>query len=272
VANWIDVIAYSLNHWVFYATKKTTITIMENQAKVFDELVQHRRAVRVFEMAENFDKEVVKRSLKRAVLSPNSSNMQLWEFVHVTSPSLKEQMGQACLGQNAAKTASELVVVLVRKDLWKKRCEQVIAQQVAVFKAETGGELTDKHKRLLKYWEVAIPFLHKSGFGGLNILKRIMAFFQGLKKPTTRQVTSHDMRLSAHRSAAIAAQTFMMSMTAEGYDSCPMEGFDGQRVHQILKLPSKAEIAMVIAVGKRSPRGVYGPRLRLPFEEVYRVL
>jgi nitroreductase len=243
---------------------------MKETAVVFDKLVQYRRAVRVFESPEYFDKEVVKRSLERAVLSPNASNMQLWEFVHVTSPSLRAKLGKACLGQNAAKTASELVVVLVRRDLWKKRCEQIIAQQTAVFKADAGGELTDKHKRLLKYWEVAIPFLHKSGFGFLNVLKQILAFFQGLKKPTVRQVTSHDMRLSAHRSAAIAAQTFMMSITAEGYDSCPMEGFDSERVHQILNLPSKAEIAMLIAVGKRSPKGVYGPRLRVPFEDVYR--
>ncbi|CAA6808051.1 MAG: FIG002003: Protein YdjA [uncultured Aureispira sp.] len=245
---------------------------MKNSAIVFDELVQDRRAVRVFETLGSFDKDVVKRSLERAVLSPNSSNMQLWEFVQVTSPSLKEKMAAACLGQNAAKTASELVVVLVRRDLWKKRCEQVVAQQVAAFKAETDGVLTDKHKRLLKYWEVGIPILHKSGFGCLNILKRITAFFQGFKKATPRQVTSQDMRLSAHRSAAIAAQTFMMSITAEGYDSCPMEGFDSQRVSQILNLPSKAEIAMIIAVGKGSPKGVYGPRLRLPFEEVYRVV
>lgn len=245
---------------------------MKNSAIVFDELVQDRRAVRVFETLGSFDKDVVKRSLERAVLSPNSSNMQLWEFVQVTSPSLKEKMAEACLGQNAAKTASELVVVLVRRDLWKKRCEQVVAQQVAAFKAEAAGVLTDKHKRLLKYWEVGIPILHKSGFGCLNILKRITAFFQGFKKATPRQVTSQDMRLSAHRSAAIAAQTFMMSITAEGYDSCPMEGFDSHRVSQILNLPSKAEIAMIIAVGKGSPKGVYGPRLRLPFEEVYRVV
>jgi nitroreductase len=245
---------------------------MKDKAIVFNELIQDRRAVRVFETAENFDKSVVKRSLERAVLSPNSSNMQLWEFVHVTNPALKEQMGKACLGQNAAKTASELVVVLVRRDLWKKRCEQVIAQQVAVFKAGTGGELSDKHKRLLKYWEVGIPFLQKSGFGIFNVIKRIMAFFQGLRKPTPRQVTSNDMRLSAHRSAAIAAQTFMMSITAEGYDSCPMEGFDSKRVGEILDLPSRAEIAMIIAVGKGSPKGIYGPRLRVPFEEVYRAL
>lgn len=243
---------------------------MKESAKIFDDLVNYRRAVRVFETPEDFDKDLVKRSLQRAVLSPNSSNMQLWEFVHITTPKLKEQLGKACLGQNAAKTATELVAVVVRKDLWKKRCEQVIKQQTEVFKADGGGTLTDKHRRLLKYWEVSIPLLHKSGFGFLNIFKRAMAFFQGLQKPTTRQVTSRDMRLSAHRSAAIAAQTFMMSIAAEGYDSCPMEGFDSKRVHQLLKLAPKAEIAMIIAVGKRTPKGVYGPRLRVPFEEVYK--
>lgn len=243
---------------------------MKNKARIFDEIIKHRRAVRVFEEEGMPANEVVKRSLERAILSPNSSNMQLWEFVHVTSPVVKKELGIACLGQNAANTAQELVVVLVRRDLWKERCEKIIEQQTTVFKESANGELTDKHKRLLRYWEVSIPLLHKSGFGFMNFIKQISAFFQGLKKPTTRQVTSHDMRLSAHRSAAIAAQTFMLSIAAEGYDTCPMEGFDSKRVQQILTLAPKAEIAMIIAVGKRTAKGVYGPRLRVPFDDVYR--
>ena len=48
-----------------------------------------------------------------------------------------------------------------------------------------------------------------------------------------------------------------------------MEGSDTLRVKKILALPRKSEINMVIGCGIRDEQGVYGPRFRVPFEEVY---
>jgi nitroreductase len=47
-----------------------------------------------------------------------------------------------------------------------------------------------------------------------------------------------------------------------------MEGFDAVRVKRALGLPSGAEINMIIAVGKGTEAGVWGPRFRVPYEEV----
>ena len=77
-----------------------------------------------------------------------------------------------------------------------------------------------------------------------------------------------DQRVTVHKSCALAAQTFMLSIAAEGYESCPMEGFDAKRVKKALNLPSGAEINMIIAVGKATPEGVWGPRNRVPYNEV----
>ena len=60
----------------------------------------------------------------------------------------------------------------------------------------------------------------------------------------------------------------MLSMKAEGYDTCPMEGIDSLRVKRLLKLPKKAEIVMVIGCGPGSEKGVYSDRFRIPNEEV----
>jgi len=239
---------------------------------IFDALVHHRRAVRVFNQEEPFDQAVVRRSLERAILSPNSSNMQLWEFVHVQDPNVLKALAPICLHQQAARTARAIVAIVVRRDLWPERCAAVIAQQKEVFRKEGNGILTTKHKKLLKYWEVNIPRLHKSGLGIWDMAKQLLTWSVGLQKPTMRSVTSRAMRLSAHRSAALAAQTFMWSIAAEGYDTCPMEGYDENRAKKLLRLPPKAEISMLVAVGKRLPKGIYGPRLRLPFEDVYTVL
>jgi nitroreductase len=81
------------------------------------------------------------------------------------------------------------------------------------------------------------------------------------------------MRVVAHKSAALAAENFMISMAAIGYDTCPMEGFDSLRVKKALNLPWASEVTMVIGCGIRDEdKGVYGPRFRIPFDEVYRQL
>ena len=242
---------------------------MKASAQSFDEIVNYRRAVRRYDPNADFDPEAVARSIARAHLSPNSSNMQLWEFYRVRTPARRDELAALCMGQNAARTATELVVFAVRRDLWRRRCESVIGLQVGHFREAFGPELTPEQGRILHYWEKLIPRLYSSGFGVFDVLKRLFAFFTGISRPMSREVTSGDMRISAHRSVALAAMTFMWSMAAEGYDSCPMEGFDSKRVKRLLGLPSSAEISMIVAVGTRADNGVYGPRLRLPLDEVY---
>ena len=83
------------------------------------------------------------------------------------------------------------------------------------------------------------------------------------------RVTKSDMRVVAHKSTALAAQNFMLSMTSKGYDTCPMEGFDSLRVKKTLSLPNRAEINMIISCGIRDEKGVYGDQIRVPFNEVY---
>jgi len=66
----------------------------------------------------------------------------------------------------------------------------------------------------------------------------------------------------AIKSTALACQNIMNAITAQGFDSCPMEGFDEKRVKNILGLPSQAKVTMVIGCGKGDPEGVYGERVR----------
>ncbi len=57
-------------------------------------------------------------------------------------------------------------------------------------------------------------------------------------------------RDEAMRSCGIAAQTIMLAAKAIGYDSCPMDGFDFEKVAQLIQLPDDHVIAMFVAVGK----------------------
>jgi nitroreductase len=53
------------------------------------------------------------------------------------------------------------------------------------------------------------------------------------------------------RSASIAAMSIMLMAKEMGYDSCPMDGFDFDKVAKIIDLPHDHIITMMITVGKK---------------------
>ncbi len=57
-------------------------------------------------------------------------------------------------------------------------------------------------------------------------------------------------RDEAMRSCGIAAQTLILAAKSMGYDSCPMDGFDFDKVAELIKLPDDHVIAMFVAIGK----------------------
>ncbi len=58
------------------------------------------------------------------------------------------------------------------------------------------------------------------------------------------------MRDEGMRSCGMAAQTIMLAAQAMGYDCCPMDGFDFDKVGELINLPEDHAIAMFVVVGK----------------------
>jgi nitroreductase len=231
----------------------------------FEEIIQRRRSNRKFDANIEVPDDVIVRSLERSILSPNSSNMQLWEFQWIKDPALKESFTALCLDQNAARTSKQLVVFVTRKDLWKQRA----AWNYNKIKEGINGEPNTAQKRGLDYYGKLMPLAYRSDiFGITTLIRRALCFFMGLRKPFMRFGGDADQRVTVHKSCALAAQTFMLSIAAEGFESCPMEGFDAIRVKRALGLPAGAEINMIIAVGKGTEPGIWGPRFRVPYNEV----
>lgn len=232
----------------------------------FQSIVDRRRSVRIFDNNAPFDESVVSKSLALSVLSANSSNMQLWEFYQIKTKAVHEALNKACMGQSAAKTASQLVVFVTRQDKWKERVQWNIDKLEKQFE---GKELTKKDLRAFDYYKKLMPLVYRyDPFGFNTLLRSIIVFFMGFNKPFLRIRNHGDQRVMCHKSCALAAQTFMLSMASEGYDTCPMEGFDSDLVKKILKLPPSAEINMIIACGIGKPEGIYSDRVRVPNQEV----
>ena len=223
----------------------------------FSKVIASRRSIRLYGDTP-VPEVVINNAIDAALIAPTSSNLQQTEFYWVRAPEKKDLLAKACLNQPAAKTARELVVIVARTNTWQRNCREVIKQLKA----------SGAPKSALTYYEKLVPLAYRNGpFGIFGLIKRVVFAVKGFTGPTPREPKSFsDMRVWAHKSAALASENFMLSIRAQGFDTCPMEGFDSRRVKKLLGLRRGAEVSMVVSVGKRAPGGVYGPRTRLPRE------
>lgn len=222
-------------------------------SQAFFQVIETRRSIRQFTQ-DSIPAAQMAKIIDAGLKAPNSSNLQSWEFYWVKTPEKKSALGKACLGQPAATTAQELVVAVARTKTWKIRSTEMIE----VLKKNQAPQAA------LKYYEKIVPLMYNNGpFGVLGPFKKMLFFCRGIFQPTPRGPASeHDMKVWAIKSCALACENMMLAARALGFDSCPMEGFDGSRVRKILNLPADAEIVMVLGFGKRGPGGLYGRQVR----------
>ena len=104
-----------------------------------------------------------------------------------------------------------------------------------------------------RYWENAPENVRE------QMVPMIGDFYEG------REQVQRD---EAMRSAGLVAQTLMLSAKAMGYDSCPMIGFDAQKMAELVNLPEDHAVCMMLVIGKATqparPKGGY-----IPNEEVF---
>ncbi len=236
-----------------------------------EEVLNYRRSVRYYLPNTDLDTKKVKHCLEMATLAPSSSNMQLWEFYHITNKEMIQKMAYASLSQNTVATANQLVVFVARRDLFRSRAKKVFAFERENIKRNSPADRQAKRTKNSEiYYGTLMPFLYARFFGLLGLFRKILTVPVSLFRPMFTDTSESDQRVVVHKSCALAAQTFMIAMANEGYDTCPLEGFDSRRIKRLLKLPLGAEINMIVSCGIRNGnKGVFGERFRLPFDEVY---
>lgn len=221
----------------------------------FETVIRKRRSIRRFKQ-EHFPDEFVEKSLELALLAPNSSNTQVWDFHWVKTSEIKQKIVSACLSQSAARTASHLIVATTQVSNWK-RSQGPLINWVKSVKAP---------QQVILYYEKLIPFYYTAGI--LNFfapLKWLIYNTVGLFRPIIRKpITSRDLEEVGIKSCALACENFVLAITSMGGATCMMEGFDEFRVKRTLKLPCSSRVVMVIGVGYEQEKGTWGPQFRLP--------
>lgn len=223
-------------------------------------LITSRRSVRKF-TSERIPEDVITSSLELAILAPNSSNLQPWEFVWVRSDEMRARLAVACFSQQAARTASDLIVVVGRTQRWRHNARRILREW-----PEPVPPVVTQYYRWLA------PFMYTQGsLGSFGFLKRVFLAMAGLFTPVPRWPVSHaHMREWAVKSCALAAENLMLALHSHGYDTCPMEGHDERRVKRLLKIPREGLIVMIVAAGRAAEGGIYNERMRSPLAEVLR--
>jgi len=230
----------------------------------FFEAVESRRSVRAF-LPDPVPAEVLDRCLDAALKAPSSSNLQPWRFVVLQDPEARAQAVKICLDQAPASTAPLLVALVARPWSWRAHRDELLRILA------TRGPVRDSQAW---YYRKLIPLVYTTG--PLNLLswwKPAATRLVSLFRPMPTLLTRAGVRLTAHKTTALAAATFMLALRAEGFDSCPMEGFDAHRAAKLLGLAHGEEVCMFFAVGRRAENGVWSEeRTLLPRDWTVQVI
>lgn len=225
-------------------------------AEIFHRIVEARRTIRTF-LPDPIPPEVLDRCLDSACRAASSSNLQPWEFILLRSPEARKAANALCFEQQATRTAPLLIAIVTHRDTMHRH---------SAFILDTLKERGQLRKSQSKYWGTLIPLIYLQGpFGCLGPLKRLISRVGSWFRPMHNLQSRADNRVMTHKSTALAAATFMLALRAEGFDSCPMEGFDPWRARKLLNLPRGAEVCMFLAVGKRADQGaLWWDRMLVP--------
>jgi len=200
----------------------------------FSDALAFRHACKVFDETKKISDEEIRYILEAGLKSPSSFGMEAWKFLVITDEALKEKLRPFCWNQVQITSCSHLVVVLAG---------------IESLKPQSG----EPKKRFLRR----------------DMSDEKLEFYLNLYESHLEKTLSSDENIYAWsaRQTYIAAANMMTSAAFIGIDSCPIEGFEKEKVEEVLELDtSKYQLAVILPLGYRLNE--QSEQLRLAFDEV----
>lgn len=185
----------------------------------FLEAMDFRHACKVFDETKKISNDDINFILEVARKSPSSFGMEPWKFLVITNEDFKAKIRPACWDQVQITSCSHLVIILAA---------------IEGVKPESG-----------------IP---KRKFGRREMPEEKLNFYLNLYSDHLKQTLSSDENIYnwTARQTYIAAGNMMTAAASIGIDSCPIEGFEKDKLDKILELDtSKYQTSMVLPFGYR---------------------
>jgi len=172
--------------------------------------IHTRRSIKAFNPNFEIPKEDEQKIFDAAMHAPTSFNIQHWRAVVLRDKALREK---------------------IRKEYGNDQSQMTDASLLFLLTADTNAW----KKSPERYWSGAPQEVSDMLVGWMK------PFHEG------REWLQRD---EAQRSIGIVAQTIMLAATGLGYQSCPMIGFEIEKVAELIGLPSDHVMGPMIAVGK----------------------
>ena len=172
--------------------------------------IYQRRAIKAFDANHRMSPEEETKLFDAAIQAPTSFNIQHWRFVVLRDPELRQR---------------------IRKEFGNDQTQMTDASLLILMTADMKAWAKDPGR----YWRNAPPDVAKM------LVDWMGPFHEG------REWLERD---EAQRSIGMAMQTLMLAAKAMGYESCPMIGFEIDKVAELIRLPEDHVIGPMVAIGK----------------------
>jgi nitroreductase len=169
--------------------------------------------------------------------SPSGYNLQPWRFIVLRSPEQKKRLRAACFNQAKVEEASVMIVACGDADGWRS------------------GDLDE--------------MLRLGRLGGMP-----ENYAEKIKSTIPNYFSNHpNMAMWLNRQVMLAFTHMLLMAEVLGYDTAPMEGFEEDKVHEVLKLPLSYSVVALLGIGHlKGPDKYFGDRFgiaRTVFAEEY---
>lgn len=202
--------------------------------KTFEEAMAFRHACKVFDETKKINNEDLNFILEAGRKSPSSFGMEPWKFLVITNEELKAKLRPLCWNQVQITSCSHLLIILAAIDDVKAESKEVERK----FKRRQMPE--DKLNMYLSLYA--------------NHLKDVLAKDENIYAWTSKQ-------------SYIALGNMMTAAAIKGVDSCPIEGFEKEKIEELLKLDTKKyQLSVVVPFGYRVNE--QSVQQREPFENI----
>lgn len=209
---------------------------MKKDEKLLSQVIPKRRATPSFD-GEPIPEEDLREILSAGLHAPSGYNLQPWRFIVVQSPEQKKRLRAASFNQAKVEEASAVIVACGDADGWRN------------------GDLDE--------------MLRLGREGGMS-----ESYAAQAKETIPNYLSNHpNLPMWLNRHVMIAFTHMLLMAEVLGYDTAPMEGYEPEKVREVLKLPLSYHVVALLAIGHRKgPDKHYGGRFemsRLVFDEEY---
>ncbi len=195
--------------------------------KTLSQAITQRRATSSFD-GSPLPEEDLRKILEAGLQAPSGYNMQPWRFVVVRSGEQKRRLRAASFNQAKVEEASAVIVACGDADGWRS------------------GDLEE--------------MLRLGREGGMP-----ENYVEQAKVNIPNYLSNHpNFPMWLNRHVMVAFTTMMLMAEVLGYDTAPMEGFEQERVSEVLKLPLSYHVVALLAIGHlKGSDKFYGGRFNM---------